>query len=38
LAYISEFIETAKTSGLMQQAIDRGGQAGYQVPRPAKSK
>jgi polar amino acid transport system substrate-binding protein len=37
LAYISEFIENAKASGLIQQAIDRGGQAGYQMPPPAKS-
>jgi polar amino acid transport system substrate-binding protein len=37
LAYISEFIEDAKASGLLQRAINRGGQAGYQVPRPAGS-
>jgi len=35
LTYVSEFIENAKTSGLLQQAIDRGGQAGYQIPAPA---
>jgi polar amino acid transport system substrate-binding protein len=35
LAYISEFIENAKTSGLLQQAIDRCSPAGYQVPAPA---
>ena len=33
LAYISEFIEQAKASGLVQQAIDRSGLAGYQVVR-----
>ena len=37
LAYVSEFIENAKSSGLMQRAIDRGGQAGYQLPAPAKT-
>ncbi len=37
LAYISEFIEYAKASGLLQQAINRGGQAGYQVPQPTKA-
>jgi polar amino acid transport system substrate-binding protein len=37
LAYISEFIENANASGLMQQAIDRGRHAGYEVPSPAKS-
>jgi len=31
LAYISEFIEEAKTSGLVQQAIDRAGVRGVQV-------
>jgi len=36
LAYISEFIENAKSSGLMQRAIDRSGKAGYQVPPAAK--
>lgn len=36
LAYICEFIESAMRSGLIQQAIDRGGHAGYQVPAPAK--
>jgi polar amino acid transport system substrate-binding protein len=35
LAYISEFIENATTSGLMQRAIDRSGQPGYQIPAPA---
>jgi len=31
LAYISEFIEQAKASGLVQQAIDRSGLPGYKV-------
>jgi polar amino acid transport system substrate-binding protein len=31
LAYVSEFVEHAKASGLIQQAIDRAGQPGYQV-------
>ncbi len=31
LAYISEFIEQAKASGLVQQAIDRAGVRGVQV-------
>ena len=31
LAYISEFIEEAKASGLVQQAIDRAGVRGVQV-------
>jgi len=31
LAYISEFIEQARTSGLVQQAIDRSGLPGYKV-------
>jgi hypothetical protein len=29
LAYVSEFIEDAKASGLVQQAIERAGQIGY---------
>jgi polar amino acid transport system substrate-binding protein len=33
LAYLSEFIEEAKASGLVQRAIERAGQAGYQVAR-----
>jgi polar amino acid transport system substrate-binding protein len=36
LAYISEFIEAAKTSGLVQRAIDRAGQPGYRVAAPAR--
>ena len=35
LAYISEFVETAKASGLVQRAIDRAGQPGYRVAAPA---
>jgi len=31
LAYISEFVEHAKTSGLVQRAIDRAGETGYRV-------
>ena len=31
LAYVSEFVEEAKASGLLQRAIERAGQAGYQV-------
>jgi polar amino acid transport system substrate-binding protein len=36
LAYISEFIEQAKATGLVQQAIDRSGLPGHQVA-PAKT-
>jgi len=36
LAYISEFIEQAKSSGLVQQAIERSGLPGHQVA-PAKT-
>jgi polar amino acid transport system substrate-binding protein len=36
LAYISEFVEEAKASGLVQRAIDRAGQPGYRVAAPAK--
>jgi polar amino acid transport system substrate-binding protein len=36
LAYLSEFIEQAKTSGLVQQAIDRAGLPGHKVA-PAKT-
>jgi polar amino acid transport system substrate-binding protein len=31
LAYISEFIEQAKASGLVQQALERAGLPGYKV-------
>jgi polar amino acid transport system substrate-binding protein len=36
LAYISEFVEEAKASGIVQRAIDRAGQPGYRVAAPAK--
>jgi polar amino acid transport system substrate-binding protein len=35
LAYISEFVEQAKASGVVQRAIDRAGQPGYRVAAPA---
>jgi polar amino acid transport system substrate-binding protein len=35
LAYLSEFVEEAKTSGLVQQAIERAGQPGYRAAPPA---
>lgn len=38
LAYISEFVEEAKASGLVQRSIDGEGLRGYQVVSPAKSK
>jgi hypothetical protein len=31
LAYLSEFAEHAKASGLVQRAIDRGGLRGFDV-------
>jgi len=31
LSYISEFIEEAKASGLIQRAIERDGSGGYQA-------
>ena len=36
LAYLSEFVETAKTSGLIKRSIDRAGQPGYRVAPPTK--
>jgi polar amino acid transport system substrate-binding protein len=36
LAYIGEFVEQAKASGVVQRAIDRAGQPGYRVAAPAK--
>lgn len=36
LAYISEFIEDAKASGLVQRAIERAGAGGYQAVLPGK--
>jgi polar amino acid transport system substrate-binding protein len=35
LAYITEFVEEAKSSGLVQRAIERAGVAGVQVPPSA---
>ncbi len=37
LAYLSEFVEQAKASGLAQRAIDRSGWRGIQVAPPANS-
>jgi len=37
LAYINEFIEAAKASGLIQRAIDRGALRGFAVALPGKS-
>jgi polar amino acid transport system substrate-binding protein len=36
LTYVSEFIEAAKASGVVQRAIDRSGQPGYRVAASAK--
>jgi polar amino acid transport system substrate-binding protein len=36
LAYITEFIDRAKASGLVQQAIERAGLPGYKIA-PAKT-
>jgi polar amino acid transport system substrate-binding protein len=36
LAYISEFVEEAKASDVVQGAIDRAGQPGYRVAPPGK--
>jgi polar amino acid transport system substrate-binding protein len=36
LAYIGDFIEEAKVSGLVQRVIERAGLHGIQVARPAK--
>jgi len=35
LAYVGEFIEEAKASGLVRQAIQRGGASGYQAISPS---
>jgi polar amino acid transport system substrate-binding protein len=35
LAYFSEFVESAKASGLVQRAIERAGLRGVQVPPPS---
>ena len=37
LAYVSEFVEEAKASGLVQKAIDRAGPRGAQVAPPGNS-
>jgi polar amino acid transport system substrate-binding protein len=37
LAYVSEFVEEAKSSGLVQKAIERGGTRGVTVARPGNS-
>jgi len=37
LAYVSEFVEDAKASGLVQQAIDRAGPRGVTVALPGNS-
>ena len=34
LAYVSEFVEYVKASGLVQKAIDRDGTFAFQVPPP----
>ena len=34
LAYVTEFVEQAKASGLIQKAIDRDGTFAFQVPPP----
>ena len=36
LAYVSEFIEEAKASGLIQRAIEAGGLRGVRVAAPMK--
>jgi polar amino acid transport system substrate-binding protein len=38
LAYVNEFVEEAKASGLVQNAIDRDGTLAFQVPPPGDSK
>ena len=38
LSYVNEFIEEAKASGLVQQAIDRDGTLAFQVAPPGDSK
>jgi polar amino acid transport system substrate-binding protein len=37
LAYVSEFVEEAKASGLVQRAIESAGRAGLQVAHAGKS-
>ena len=38
LAYVTEFVEWAKASGLVQKAIDRDGTFAFQVPPPGDPK
>jgi polar amino acid transport system substrate-binding protein len=38
LAYVNEFVEEAKASGLVQKAIDRAGTSAFQVAPPGDSK
>ena len=38
LAYLSEFVEEAKTSGLIRHAIDRGALRGFEVALPQRVK
>jgi polar amino acid transport system substrate-binding protein len=38
LAYVTEFVEGAKASGLVQKAIDRDGTFAFQVPPPGDPK
>jgi polar amino acid transport system substrate-binding protein len=38
LAYVTEFVEEAKVSGLVQKAIDRDGTFAFQVPPPGEPK
>jgi polar amino acid transport system substrate-binding protein len=37
LAYVAEFIEAAKASGLVKEAIERAGLKGVQLAPPARS-
>lgn len=37
-AYVNEFVEEAKSSGLVQKAIDRDGTSAFQVPPPGEPK
>ena len=37
LAYLTEFVEQAKASGLVQRALDRAGWRGIRVAPPGKT-
>jgi hypothetical protein len=37
IAYVTEFVEEAKASGLVQKAIERGGTRGVTVAAPGNS-